>query len=993
MDALGRLNLFALDRLLNSHVQRDHRRRLYQLQRNLDAIFMDQPAALQYIPNGMNPAPDPDQVNEPYMVPPNPNEAGAMAQLNPNEAGAMAPPNPDDAGAGPDLVAIQENAGGEPNPNGIRVEPIVELGRQDKLLFFACYTVIHATTFEELKRLILLIEVVSERTSDISALEIRSFLEELTGDLNTRSYFFCNSCHHSLIEQRSLCDNPQCELRGKHPKRSNLQRRATLSLLDVRPQIETVLTKHLSLLLSIHRRLHEDQIDHGWRSQPADYPEFKRNCESSSDFHMHKITVQLTLATDGFTPSRLNKQELWPLYIRVDDFPQKIGNNYSNIVLAGILRTTKTPTEILWEGLWNHLVAELSILNANEFLRVRDRNGDMWTVSLRLVHGVVDYQGLKDIFGIPCWNSYYGCHKCLYRGNRQAGTRALNWYCANPQDCLKRTSENILRDAERRANGLNRGRTSAMTLFTPAMCCADALHVISEGVTQDRLRDLLSRSSKLDGMRLARETIAELRGVLAGVRNYTYSPKFILGFEDLPSMTGAEVEMLANIIFPLVGAAALCPSPLCTASLVGYWYCIKELQAVEDLTTVNIEFVQTAMCLVKQLWHEMSDSMFTLKAHNLFDHCVLEEVELYGSPYVWSAAPFESIHRILQVPHNQYVSNSNDRILNRFVQMKKLAVLMEEAFLRNHSGRFESLLGAMKNEAKRRAKIVIVYPGNENIAGAATSQPSTSGLKSYTYAELSPFSLQDLDYAEDETSEIPALSSSYAGEVSGNLSPETSMESHYTTTPEVMTPNNREQPRVERLTNTSGPIEAIKESLGKPEGTSDFASVLYAFFSKESSTLNRASVEICDPPYEIWDYTYRAANSPRADKRLINLPEGISHTITEFIIDAVGLSHPYIYSGKLASLRNSRERFWLALGDTEENRETRFKQLLRAKTTWFDNCKTCMTRSLEDIRSYRMHDGQLVAPKKYKATLETGLSRQQTAEMSSEEREQALQNS
>ncbi|CAJ0600339.1 unnamed protein product [Cylicocyclus nassatus] len=371
-------------------------------------------------------------------------------------------------------------------------------------------------------------------------------------------------------------------------------------------------------------------------------------------------------------------------------------------------------------------------------------------------------------------------------------------------------------------------------------------------------------------------------------------------------------------------------------------------------------------------------------------------------------------------------------------------------------------------------------PGNENIAGAATSQPSTSGLKSYTYAELSPFSLQDLDYAEDETSEIPALSSSYAGEVSGNLSPETSMESHYTTTPEVMTPNNREQPRVERLTNTSGPIEAIKESLGKPEGTSDFASVLYAFFSKESSTLNRASVEtnflltiilelkeeisrlrrsqdrsspmigvqkfkyenltrnhilsyrkpfkevnlnealchytapkrledradkevtdflrnifkeICDPPYEIWDYTYRAANSPRADKRLINLPEGISHTITEFIIDAVGLSHPYIYSGKLASLRNSQERFWLALGDTEENRETRFKQLLRAKTTWFDNCKTCMTRSLEDIRSYRMHDGQLVAPKKYKATLETGLSRQQTAEMSSEEREQALQNS
>ncbi|CAJ0600334.1 unnamed protein product [Cylicocyclus nassatus] len=373
-------------------------------------------------------------------------------------------------------------------------------------------------------------------------------------------------------------------------------------------------------------------------------------------------------------------------------------------------------------------------------------------------------------------------------------------------------------------------------------------------------------------------------------------------------------------------------------------------------------------------------------------------------------------------------------------------------------------------------------PGNENIAGAATSQPSTSRLKSPpTYAELRPLRPQNQDYANRETSGFPVLSNPYAGEVSGILTPETSMSSHYTTTPEVMTPNIREQPRVgERLTNTRDPIEAIKESLGKPEGTSDFASVLYAFFSKESSTLSRVSVEtnliltiileckeeishlrrsqdisspftdvqefkyenlagnhilsyqkpfkkvnlnealchytapkrsagcavkqvtdflrnifkeICDPPYEIWKYTYRATNSPRGENSLINLPEGISGTITEFIIDAVGLSHPYIIHGTLANLRNSEDGFWLALGDTEENREKRFKQLLRAKTTWYDNCKTCMTRSLEDIRAYRLHRGHLFAPKKCKTPNDTGLSRQQMAEMSPEEREQALQNS
>ncbi|CAJ0594786.1 unnamed protein product [Cylicocyclus nassatus] len=50
---------------------------------------------------------------------------------------------------------------------------------------------------------------------------------------------------------------------------------------------------------------------------------------------------------------------------------------------------------------------------------------------------------------------------------------------------------------------------------------------------------------------------------------------------------------------------------------------------------------------------------------NLFDHCVMEEIEQYGSPYLWSAAPFESLHRILQVPHNQFVTNCDARILER----------------------------------------------------------------------------------------------------------------------------------------------------------------------------------------------------------------------------------------------------------------------------------------------------------------------------------------
>ncbi|CAJ0600352.1 unnamed protein product [Cylicocyclus nassatus] len=178
-----------------------------------------------------------------------------------------------------------------------------------------------------------------------------------------------------------------------------------------------------------------------------------------------------------------------------------------------------------------------------------------------------------------------------------------------------------------------------------------------------------------------------------------------------------------------------------------------------------------------------------------------------------------------------------------------------------------------------------------------------------------------------------------------------------------MTPNIREQPRVgERLTNISDPVDKpmltiileCKEEISDLRRSQDISSPIIDVqeFRYENLTgnhilsyqkpfkevnLNEALChytapkrspgcavkqvtdflrnilkEICDPPYEIWKYTYRATNSPRGENSLINLPEDISITITEFIIDAVGLSHPCIFNGRHASLKNCENgvEFW-----------------------------------------------------------------------------------
>ncbi|CAJ0589871.1 unnamed protein product [Cylicocyclus nassatus] len=427
-------------------------------------------------------------------------------------------PSGDEGGPGPNQGFVQEAAHLAPE------------GRQDRLLYLTCHVVMHGTATEEPRRMLMLIEVVTGRQADISVSEIYGFLRELEADLHLRNYVFCSSCCRTLSGKRI------------RPKRSRSQRRAVLSPLDSRSQLMTVLTKHLSLLISIHRRLH----DH-----------------------------RLTIATDGFIPARLSRQELWPLYKTVDDLSSKLGSSYLNEILAGVLWTSKTPQEELWE--------------------VRDgAAGDIWSIGLRLSHAVVDYQGLKDIFGLPRWTSRFGCHKCLFPGNHEGSK--LKWYCSDPLAFERRSSATIREDAELHRNGL-RSKASAI-LFTPAQCCADALHVISEGVTQNRLRDLLPRSSKISVMKLSGEAISELNTALISTRNYTYSSKFVLCLEDLPSMTGAEVDMFANALFPLIGAVILCPSALCAASIVGYGFCLKELQfpGVDSLSSLPLNSHLTDFC-------------------------------------------------------------------------------------------------------------------------------------------------------------------------------------------------------------------------------------------------------------------------------------------------------------------------------------------------------------------------------------------------------------
>ncbi|KAL6723782.1 hypothetical protein Aduo_018751 [Ancylostoma duodenale] len=76
-----------------------------------------------------------------------------------------------------------------------------------------------------------------------------------------------------------------------------------------------------------------------------------------------------------------------------------------------------------------------------------------------------------------------------------------------------------------------------MSLLPPCDFLADALHVCSEGIARDRMRDLFSSKTKFPGLR----------------------PNTFLG--RMKTCKAAELDELAFVVFPLVVAVGIVPCP------------------------------------------------------------------------------------------------------------------------------------------------------------------------------------------------------------------------------------------------------------------------------------------------------------------------------------------------------------------------------------------------------------------------------------------------
>ncbi|VDO99308.1 unnamed protein product [Heligmosomoides polygyrus] len=306
---------------------------------------------------------------------------------------------------------------------------------------------------------------------------------------------------------------------------------------------------------------------------------------------------------------------------------------------------------------------------------------------------------MRTIYKCPRWLSDQGCHLCIAKGERMG--RSVSWCITAPSIWNKRTHASILRDAEANQNGLG-GLTQMMDFFTMERCRVDALHALSEGVSCDLFREMLSPKRRVPELKISTASKKLLSEALESARNYTYAAKFVLGLKDLSKCTASEKDAIMFLMFPLVATKRMCADDCGSSCVLIYWALVRSLQKSSELTSETMSRIRELANALKSLWRSVSKQLFTLKLHCVIDHSCLEDLQDVGTAYQWSAEGFEKMHRTLQLRHSQSATNCEELLMKNFVLRRELNELLRIEICRSAEPCCSRLYQKIQGDAVKR---------------------------------------------------------------------------------------------------------------------------------------------------------------------------------------------------------------------------------------------------------------------------------------------------
>ncbi|CCD70429.1 SPK domain-containing protein [Caenorhabditis elegans] len=137
--------------------------------------------------------------------------------------------------------------------------------------------------------------------------------------------------------------------------------------------------------------------------------------EQSAGKYQDLVTLHLTFNTDGSRKRGNIRGEIWPVFLAPNDIVAERSSfqEYRSemVLMSAIMLSTSSLKKADFSSLFERMRLELESTNTDPL--TINLEGFEYKIRLEICYSVLDMDAIKKIHGVPVWQSYNSCSRCL----------------------------------------------------------------------------------------------------------------------------------------------------------------------------------------------------------------------------------------------------------------------------------------------------------------------------------------------------------------------------------------------------------------------------------------------------------------------------------------------------------------------------------------------------------------------------------------------------
>uniref|UniRef100_A0A1I7UHT9 DUF4806 domain-containing protein n=1 Tax=Caenorhabditis tropicalis TaxID=1561998 RepID=A0A1I7UHT9_9PELO len=481
---------------------------------------------------------------------------------------------------------------------------------------------------------------------DVRRFEDRQFREYCTPIVKR----VCSSCLGTLNSSKMKCQGEGCELKDVVCEKGTNSEQTVIYSFSIRKQLERVLKNQIKEIIETHQYHHDlkaNNLEHDDLSSVHKSRRYSENIESTAEFQEGILKLPVSLAYDGFRPSNLSKDEVTPLYLRVEGIRKIRKETEESVILCAVHSGPKGVSHKNADLFGNRLRNEVADIRNDNIIIFFDNK--QWNIEIVVIMAMLDLKGSRLVSGYPNWYDISGCAHCTIRGVR-VGTASVSFVCGSSTHPRSREEVRRLLEENSKLNSLS-------LLVNPKDHPIDELHVVAEGLYKRILFDIVGKSDFWKELKVSPRVVKELDSSLALIKSHAGFRTQFGRLTKLGRMSGSQLKQTTRIVIILLAATdvyqdvSLKMFLLCIVAYVDICYTIQSVHDIPSLKNIGE--------VLKMYIRRLHSDNCNYKSHLLIDHSV-ENILAYGNFSGTSTAPFEKCHRLISIGYNQYATSVNN---------------------------------------------------------------------------------------------------------------------------------------------------------------------------------------------------------------------------------------------------------------------------------------------------------------------------------------------